>query len=217
MAFCLNLSLCLSAQETAASQWQPLLNQQGMADYFKGLFSQIGIRVAETSEAFTVIHRGDHFDLTDGINKDADYILELEGKNISNLLGHAEDGKISEKESFRIISVMFSPMTRASLNNEFLTKKKYLRAASVERFLHIILLDPEKQNDYQQTLVFINDQWLVIPGLHGKADRTFRITPDQALDYQRKLFAAKQQNTRSEWRSFAKWYNNWKKTVSEKH
>lgn len=201
--------------QTVRQRLEPLLKQRGMAEYFSGIFRHLGVHIEDAQEKFTVTHKGNSFELTDGINESAvDYTVQLQTENISNLLKHAEDGKIDEKESYRIMRVLFTPITHAGLNNPFLTKRKYLRAASVEHLLHVILLDPEGNENYHQTLVYSADQWIVVPGLHGKAQRIFKLTPQQALDYQRHLFAAKQENTREAWMGFSKWYGKWKETVS---
>lgn len=207
--------LLLHAQQSSADQWKPLLDQPKLAAYFSGIFNDLGIHVIETDEAFTVHHKGDHFEITDGIEpSEVDFVLDIPHEKIERMLLHGEDATIDEAESFLILGVLFSPMTQASLNTPFLTKRKNLKAGGVEALIHVLLLDPDGKNDQSHTLAFAGDQWLVIPGLHGEAKRTFRLDPQHALDYQRKLFEAKRENTSKAWRSFAKWYKTWREDVS---
>jgi hypothetical protein len=60
----------------------------------------------------------------------------------------------------------------------------------------------------------VNNQWIVVPGIYGKSKRTFILSPEQALTFQRKVFSANQTNSKTGWKEFLKWYTTWKKEVS---
>jgi hypothetical protein len=201
--------------QTSMEKWKPLLQQPGLAEYFKGIFDYLGIKIIETGEQFTVHHLGTSFELIPGIDPSkVDFTVEIKKENVDNLVKEGADSKIDESESFKIAKVIFTPITQDELNNPFLTKKKYLRIAHADELMHVVLLDPEKKQDYTQTLIFVKDQWIVVEGLHGKTNTTFRLTPVQAVDFQRHLFEAKKMNTKKGWMKFMKWYKGWKPTVT---
>lgn len=206
--------LAAAAQKSAYEAWTPLLKNPGLAAYFSGTFEHLGVRVAETGEALTVHHLGTYFELSKGIDSDkTDFVVTIHEQNVLNMVKHGNDDKIDEAESFQIIKVLFTPLTQAELNNKFLVKKKYLRAAHVGEVIHVTLLDPAQKENYTHTLVHVNDQWIAAPGLAGKPESSLKLTPAQALEFQRNLFAARRQNTTKAWLKFAKWYKTWKKNL----
>lgn len=204
-----------TAQQTAMETWKPLLNQPKLAEYFSGTFNYLGIRIAETGEAFTVHHLGRSFELTAGIDPaKADFTVTLHQENIDNMLKHGADAQIDEAESFRIMRVLFTPLTEAELNNPYLTKRRYLKMAKVEQLIHVTLLDPEKKENHLHSLIYCDGQWLAIPGHYGKAGRSFLLQPKDAVEFQRQLFKAKTANTKKSWMQFMRWYKDWRETVS---
>ena len=66
----------------------------------------------------------------------------------------------------------------------------------------------------QHTLIYANRQWLVFPGLHGRAGRTFRLGLADAVEYQRRVFEAVKKNRFMTWLKFCFWYRSWRKRVS---
>lgn len=202
--------------QRAADEWKELLQKEGLAKYFEGLFNHLGIKIKETGEAFTVHHLGTHFSITDGINiKEADYIAEISLKNVENMKQHGGDAAISAYESYKIMSVLFTPLTQSALSHPMFRKALLMKMAGIENHIHVVLVSPDKQEETTHTLLFINKEWLVIPGLHGAAKRKFMMNQEDALEFQRKAFKAKITNTKKEWRAFRKWYLQWRKTVSE--
>jgi hypothetical protein len=204
-----------SSAQSAMEKWKPLLDRPGLAEYFKGIFDYLGITVKETGEQFTVHHLGTSFELLQGIDPSkADFIITIKQENVDRMLKHGMDSKIDDEESFLIARAIFTPITESELNNPFLTNKRYLRMAHVDKLMHVVLLDPDKKEDYSQTLVYAEKQWIVTEGLHGKAKITFRLTPAQAVEFQRHLFEAKKTGTKKGWIKFVKWYKDWKKSVT---
>lgn len=195
--------------------WSDLLAEPGLAEFFRGMFEHLGIRVAETGEAFTVHHHGDRFELTEGIDEAAvDTVVDLKAENIANMAAHGQDGTIDRAESFRIVSVLFSPLTRASLAHPAMRNGWLRRFGGIENLIHVHLLDPDGGSANTHTLIHINGEWLVVPGLHGKAKRTYRMSTEQAVDYQKQVFAAIKASSVGGWVAFGGWYRSWRGAVS---
>src|SRR5688500_4703490 len=116
---CSVLSQNVSVKET----WKPLLKQPGVAQYFSGIFESMVIEIEETVEKITVLHLGDQFEIKDGImENEVDYYVKLKPENIKNMSDYGADGKIDAYESYRIMSVLFTPLTRAALKNPMMNK-----------------------------------------------------------------------------------------------
>jgi len=99
-------------EKSVKEHWKPLLAQEGLAQYFSGIFESLGIQIEETNEQLTILHKTDHFEIVDGINEtDVDYSVKLKMENIKNMSAHGADGKIDPYESYRIMSVLFTPLT----------------------------------------------------------------------------------------------------------
>lgn len=205
----------IMAQTPMMRAWQHLLNKRELAAYFAGSFEKLGIIVDSANEAFTVVHAIDHFTLEEGVDSaKVDYVVRLRPENIRNMKKHGADNVIDAMESYRIMSVLFTPLTQSGLNHPNMTNRSLLRAVGVEKHLHVYLMSPDKKEYTAHTIVFVNRQWLLIPGIHGKAARTFVMMPDDAVAYQKHLFAAQKSNTRQSWRAFSNWYKAWVPTVS---
>lgn len=196
-------------------EWQSLLNQPGLAEYFDGIFNELGITVVELDQSITVIHKGDYFELADGINSSADYHVNLSVNNIANMKAHGSDGKVNSYESYRIMSVLFTPLTESALKHKTFNKPFRQRLAGIENHIHVYMESPTNDEYVTHTLIYLNKNWIVIPGIHGKAKRTFRMSPDQGIEYQKQVFKAQNLETRKALRNFSKWYLNWRKEVSE--
>ena len=222
--FLCNLLVMLLLQTTGYSQttlkqtWEGLLNKKELADFFKGTFERLGVYIDSTNEAFTVVHAGDHFLLEEGVDSGkVDYIIQLKPENMRNMLRHGEDSKIDEAEAYKIMSVLFTPLTQSGLSNPRMNNKGLLKAIGIEDHLHVYLYSPDRSESTTHTIVFVNDQWLLIPGIVGKAQRTFVMMPKDAIEYQKELFAAQKNNTKASWKAFAKWFKQWKNKVSTKN
>jgi hypothetical protein len=201
-------------QPSALQAWQGIVQTPELVDYFRGVFERAGIQVEETGEGFTVAHTGAQMTLTPGIEAAVDFVVPLKLANIHNLVGHTRDGKIDAAESWRIVQVLFSPMTQATLRNPVFTRRWLLWLAGVEPRIHVHLLHPNQSDAATHTLIWEGERWRVLAGLHGSARRTYRITAEQALAYQRQVFAALRRNSVWQWCRFALWYRRWRKTVS---
>ena len=184
------LSISINAQEVSSLQkWEKILQTPELLNYFNGVFENLGIKIKETGESFTIHHQGDSFYFEKGIIEEkVDFIVPLELQNIENMVRHAKDGQISADESWRILNVLFTPMTRVTLEAPVLAVNWRRKLAGVEDLTHVYLLNPSGEEASIHTLVYVKGQWLVLKGLHGDARRVYRMTPEQSLEYQRNVF-----------------------------
>ena len=106
------------------------------------------------------------------------------------MVNHAKDGRISVDESWRILNVLFTPMTKVTLETPVLAVNWRRKLAGVDNLTHVYLLNPSGEQVSSHTLVYVKGQWLVLKGLHGDARRIYKMTPEQSLDYQRRIFSA---------------------------
>ena len=77
----------------------------------------MGITIEETGEDLTVrVGEGRvHIDL--GLPDKYDFLVTLEMANVKNLVSHAADGRLDAFETWRIASVLLTPLTRETLKN----------------------------------------------------------------------------------------------------
>jgi hypothetical protein len=200
---------------SALESWSGLTQTPDLVNYFQGVFHSIGIEIQETGEQLTVTHDGDSISLAPGIDKDVDFQVHLLAENVTNLVGFAQDGVFDAYESWRIVRVLFTPLTKAALAKPVFSQEWVRKMAGVESLIHVYL-DPPPGTDppATHTLIYAADQWLVLSGLHGLPRRVFRLTADDALDFQRQLYRALRTNTFTGWWQFAGWYREWRRTVS---
>jgi len=206
----------LLGQETSSLKtWESILQTPELINYFNGIFNHLGVVIDETGESFTIHHTGDAFIFEEGIiNDKVDFIVPLHIENIENMVRHSEDGKISENESWRILDVLFTPMTRVTLETPVLSVNWRRKLAGVEDLTHVYLLNPSGKEASSHTLIYVKGQWLVLKGLHGSPRRIYRMTPTQSIEYQRAIFSAMQKDTLWGWWKFAKFYKKWRKSCS---
>lgn len=209
------LSFCVNAQTPSMQAWESLLNKKELAEYFNGTFDRLGILIDSTNESFTVVHNGDYFTLENGIDTEkVDYIIPLKPENVRNLQKHGADSKIDDEESFKIMSVLFTPLTQSGLNHPYMTNAKLLRRLKVEQHLHVYLYSVDRKDYTAHTIIYVNKQWVLIPGIQGKAQRVIEMLPKDALEYQQELFKAQKINSKQGWKSFRKWFKAWQETVT---
>ncbi|GIS71129.1 MAG: hypothetical protein CM1200mP10_07060 [Candidatus Neomarinimicrobiota bacterium] len=133
------------------------------------------------------------------------------------MIAHSQDGKISLEESWRILDVLFTPLTRVTLQTPILSINWRRKLAGVEDLTHVYLINPTGGEASKHTLIYVKGQWMVLKGIHGKPRRTYRMSPEQSIEYQREIFAAMQKNTFWSWWKFASYYKKWRKTCSVTH
>lgn len=204
---------------SSMQKWSTIVQTPELVGYFRDVFSKAGVTVdganeTDAKEEFTVINDGNSLTFHAGLDPDVEFVVPLKQENVSNLLQFAGDGKFDAHESWRIVQILFTPLTRAALQSPAV-RRNWLRVlAGVETVIHVHLVDPNGGDAVRHTLAFAGDQWLVIPGLHGTAHRTYWLAPEQALTFQRQLYKALKTDTLSGWWQFSNWYREWRMTVS---
>ena len=114
---------------SSMTTWENILQTPELVEYFRGIFNHLGITIEETGESFTIHHTGEGFKFEKGINKDnVDFIVPVKLQNIQNMVNHAKDGKINADESWRILDVLFTPMTKVTLQTPVSVSYTHLRA-----------------------------------------------------------------------------------------
>ena len=220
-AFIITFILLNTAYTQATSSlqaWENILQTPELVDYFRGIFNHLGVTVEETGEEFTIHLTGERFNFEPGIKHDeGDFIVPLKLQNIQNMIAHSQDGKISLEESWRILDVLFTPLTRVTLQTPILSINWRRKLAGVEDLTHVYLINPTGGEASKHTLIYVKGQWMVLKGSHGKPRRTYRMSPEQSIEYQREIFAAMQKNTFWSWWKFASYYKKWRKTCSVTH
>jgi hypothetical protein len=194
---------------------QTLSNNPAAVAWFKGLFKHGHIQMTDTGEQITVVHHGDRLEAIAGhVGENPNFIIPLESENIKNLVGFFTDHQITEHEQYRIVKFMLQPCLKAALSMPILQNGAFRKAARLDTHWQEALLDPSGKEDEQITVVCVNDQWLVIPGYHGKPQRRLVMKPQQILDYQRRVFEANEKGGLTAWLDVAKWYLSWRDSVS---
>ncbi len=202
---------------SALDAWRRIPQTPEIVEYFRGIFDIIGVTIAETGEELTIAIEEDRIRIEEGLPTLPDFVVPLEWQNVENMVAHAEDGIIDAHESWRIVSVLFTSLTQATLQNPVMASSIGRRLSRVEDIAHVHLIAPDGHQANCHTLIYLKRQWLVIPGLHGKAKRTFRMTAEDSIEYQRKVFQAIKRNSFREWLRFSGWYRRWRRGVSERH
>lgn len=190
-----------------------------VVEFVAGAFERLGVAVRDTGEAFTCLHRGDRIEFEDRIvHGRVDYTVEVESAGLARLGEQVRAGTFDETEKFRIVRVLFTPATAAMLADQpVLSHPLVRRLTGVENLIHVRLVAPTRdEQDGTHTLIYAAGQWLVFPGLHGRARRTFTLSTEEALEYQRRVFAAVRAQAFGEWLRFGRWYRQWRKSVSKR-
>ena len=218
IAILILLNISYSQSTSSLESWENILQTPELVEYFKGIFNSLGVIVEETNEKFTINHTGNSFEFEMGINeKKVDFVVPAKLQNIQNMIAHSQDGKISLEESWRIMDVLFTPLTRVTLQTPVLSINWRRKLAGVEDLTHVYLINPTGGEASKHTLIYVKGQWLVLKGTHGKPRRTYRMNPEQAIEYQREIFAAMQKDTFWAWWKFASYYKKWRKACSVTH
>ena len=197
--------------------WENIVQTSEVVDYFNGVFEKIGISIEETGEYFTVYHQGDTITLNPSIDPNSDFIVPLKAQHIRNMISHSEDGIITSEESWRILCLLFTPLTKATLQTPILSVNWRRMLAGVEDLTHVYLISPDNQEANKHSLIYVKGQWLVLEGLHGETRRTYRMDESESLLYQRNIFSAMKDDSFIGWMQFGLWYKRWRKTVSITH
>jgi hypothetical protein len=196
---------------------QALTQKKSAIEWFKGLFKQVHLEITDTGEKFTILHHGDRGEVLEGFKvAKPNFVVPLESENIRRLTAAFSDDAIDAQEQYRIVKFMLKPCLRAALTMPILRNKTLLKIVKVDTHWQEALLDPQGNEDEQVTVIYINKQWLVIPGYHGAPQRRLQLKPEQLLDFQRRIFQADEDGKLSTWIKLARWYVKWREEITVK-
>lgn len=194
---------------------QGLTRNRAAVDWFKGLFKRAHLELTDTGEKFTIVHHGDSVEAFEGLRgENPNLIVPLESENIRRLAAAFANGGVDAQVQYRIVKFMLKPCLKAALVMPILKNKALRQIVKVDTHWQEALLDPQGNEDEQVTVIHVNKQWLVIPGYHGKPQRRLVVTPEQLLDFQRRVFEADETGKLSAWLSLAKWYAKWREDIT---
>jgi hypothetical protein len=205
--------------QTSLEKMQSAVQHPQVVEFFRGLFNSAGVRITDTGEKFTGTHTGDNVVFTEGVAADAvDFIVDLSSGQIDLLLEYVGDGVLDERERFRVMAVVAAPATEGALRRPAI-KNRFLRSllfkiGRAESLMHVTLAAPDGEQDVGHTIAYADGQWLVIPGLHGKVNHVYRLAVDDAVEYQRRMLAARNARSITTWLRFARWYGQLRKRVT---
>ena len=83
------------------------------------MFDVIGITIEETGEELTVRVGKGKIHIEPGLPDRWDFLVPLKMENVTNMVSHAADGRLDAFETWRIASVLFTPLTRETLKPTF--------------------------------------------------------------------------------------------------
>ena len=194
---------------------QALVQKQAAVDWFKGLFKLANLEITDTGEKFSIVHDGEHAQITEGFSsRKPNFVIPLQSENIQRLSATFADKAVTDFEEYRIVKFMLKPCLRAALTMPILKNKAVLQVAKVDTHWQEALLDPQGNEDEQVTIIFVNDQWLVIPGYHGVPQRRLLLKPAQLLEFQRRLMQADESGAVADWVQMARWYVKWRDEIT---
>lgn len=197
------------------SNLQALARKKSAVGWFNGLFKQAHLEIADTHEKFTIVHHGDRVEVLEGFRaKNPNMVVPLESENVRRLVAAFSDDTINAQEQYRIVKFMLKPCLKASLVMPILKNKTLLNIVKVDTHWQEALLDPQGNEDEQVTVMYVNKQWLVIPGYHGVPQRRLRLTPEHLLEFQRRVFAADESGKVADWLKLARWYVKWREEIT---
>jgi hypothetical protein len=204
---------------SSLQQWQTVTQDPRVIGFFKGTFERAGVRVIDTGESFTCIHRGDRVDFEPTLNESTtDFTVELQSSQVQRFASAAASGDLDALAQYRAVKALFTPATQATLRTPMLANPILRRLAGIESLIHVRLESPApaEEDHTTHTLIHASSQWMVIPGLHGRARRTFDLSVADAVVYQRRVFKALKRDSLPSWIAFGAWYLRWRPSVSHR-
>lgn len=200
-------------------KWRSAMQPPAVVAFFNGLFDIAGVRVTDTGEAFTCRHAGDRIEFSDGIDEaKVNFTVDIESSQVDKLLEDVQPGALDEGAQYRIMFELATAATRAMLARPRI-RSRFLRSilfklGRAESLMHVTLVPPPGEAEQGHTVAYVDGQWLVIPGLHGRAPHVYRLTIADAVEFQRRMLAAREANKLSTWLGFARWYGRLRKQVA---
>ena len=186
---------------------------------FNGLFERLAVHIIDTGEEFVFIHRGDRVDFeASNENIPVDFGISIYSFQVDHALENAATGYNDEVARFYLVRELFhktSSGTRNTFNHPLTSNRLFRWMIQGKNLIHVYLQspDPDEVKDAMYTLFFIYGRWHVVKGLYGSAKRVFRISVQDAWEFQRQIYAGMKSNSWGEWFKIARWYVGWRKKV----
>jgi RimJ/RimL family protein N-acetyltransferase len=194
---------------------EALAGQPAAVEWFRGLFAEAHVELADTGERFTIVHQGDRAEVLEGFQRpDANLVVSLRSTNLERLTSIFADGTVGPSEEYRIVRFMLRPCLEAALRMPILNHDVLRKILRMDDAWQQALLDPEGREDLRLTIEKANGHWTVTEGFHGHPRRRLALTAPQLLEFQRRVFAADRQDSMSGWLDLANWYVGWRDRVT---
>ena len=200
-------------------KWRAALQPPDVVAFFQGLFERAGVRVVDTGEAFTCVHRGSHIDFEEGLDDESvDFTVEVDTGQVELLLADVGDGKLDAGEQYRIMAHLAAPAARGAfrrpaIRNRFL-RELLFKIGRADMLMHVRLMPPPGEPEVPgYTVMYVDGQTLVIPGFYGRVKHEYRLEVADAQEFQRRLMDARRKNRLRDWLRFARWYGKLRRRV----
>lgn len=194
---------------------QSLVEEPAARAFFNGLFARAHLELDDTGERFTVTQAGDAVRVTEGFDGPApNLVVRLASQNLANLEAIFSDQHVSGDETYRIVRFMVRPCLEAALKMPILNHERLLNLLRIDDCWQQALLDSAGNEDLRLTVEKVDGAWTVREGFHGHPRRRLRLTAEQMLDFQRRLFKADEEGGIAAWLSLAGWYAKWRDALA---
>lgn len=212
--------LAAGATPTSIQKWAAALQPAPVVAFFDGLFHRVGVRVTDTGEAFTAVHAGDRILFSDELDEShVDFTVEITTAQVDRMLGHLAAGRLDEGARFRIMAVLATPATRAMLARPVIRSERLRELlywiGDAEPRMQVVLTPPPGEPEVGHTIERVGAVTTVTAGLHGAVDHVYRLSVDDAVEFQRRMIAARSADSLLTWLQFARWYGALRARVVE--
>jgi hypothetical protein len=177
------------------------------------------VKVIDSGEAFTCKQYGDRVEIVAGVEEaSVDFVVHVHQFQLERLAQGISRGALDDLELFRVVTTLFGTATgrRHLLRNPLMSSSVLRRMIRGKNLMHVTLVspNPDEEPDSTYTILFINGEQLVVPGLHGTPLRILRVPLADAIALQRNFYAGlKAGLAPAKWIKIARWYVQWRKRV----
>jgi len=184
-------------------------------EWFAGLFRRAHVAVGDTGERFTVLHHGERAEVLDGFEGDEpNFVLAVTSEMLEALQAIFADGTVDAAEELRIVRRMLRPCLEAALAMPVLNNDALRAILRLDAHWQESLVGPDGEEYEPLTAIHTGDGWTVEEGFVGTPQRRLRITPRQALEFQRRLFRADEEGSLASWIDLARWYTAFRRDAT---
>ena len=198
-------------------RWKSLTPTPDLIERFRGVFERLGVRITDTAEALTCIHRGDRIDFEAGIDEaSVDTTVVIYGYQAERLARAVERGPLEPIEEFRIARELLSRNAGVAgdVDNPLSSNPILRLFIQAKNLIHVSLISPDQNEEPDATYSFlhVSGHSLLIPGLHGRPERVFRLNVDDVLELHRNIAGLASKGW-VERLKMGNWYLSWRKKV----